>query len=164
MPITRYIYWYNPFDMDMNIHIGRQQYMWTRMPSNNINTQSHFLRRMYEKLTYFCRESEILVSMLRFFMSSDVLLKSDGGTQQNMHFNVFVIVTRHNESIYDDKMEDRHTSAPCLTRSTYILLMASQSIADDATMTRQLWLDNTNNIILLVRCWFHSRRYSRPVV
>ena len=54
--------------MDLSIHIDRQHYIWTWMASNNINTQSHFLRRRYEKLSYFCREmgleSEMLVSIL----------------------------------------------------------------------------------------------------
>ena len=38
-------------------------------------------------------ESEIYVSTLRCFMST-FLLKSDGGTPQNIHFNVYVIVMR----------------------------------------------------------------------
>ena len=37
------------------------------------------------------------------------------------------------------KNDDLHTSIPCLTRSVYTLLMTSQSIADDFTMTKQLW-------------------------
>ena len=49
---------------------------------------------MYELVTYFRREiwlaSQIHVSTPRCFMSI-FLLKSNGGTQQNIYFNVFVI-------------------------------------------------------------------------
>ena len=59
---------------------------------------------------------------------------------------------------------DLHTSTRCPTRSGYILLMTSQSFADDVTMTRQLRHDHMNSDIWLVRYRFCSRRYSRPVV
>ena len=42
--------------------------------------------------------------------------------------------------------------------------MTSQSIADDVTMTRQLWRDHVSSDIQLVRYRFYSRRYSRSVV
>ena len=60
---------------------------------------------------------------------------------------ISLFLTRHNESIKDDKNGDPHTSTPCLTRSVYILLMTSQSIADDVTMTEQLWRDRVNIVI-----------------
>ena len=40
------------------------------------------------------------------------------------------------ESTNDDKDDDLHTSLPCLTFSVFVLLMTSQSIADDVTMTK----------------------------
>ena len=46
----------------------------------------------------------------------------------------------------DEKNDDLYTSSPCLTRSSFVLLMMSQSIADDVTMTRQLWRDHVKMI------------------
>ena len=67
---------------------------------NNINTQSHFLRRRYEKLTYFRRglvvESEIHVSTPQYFMPT-FLLKFVGGTPQNTG-----LPTPKNEFPYSD--------------------------------------------------------------
>ena len=60
---------------------------------------------------------------------------------------IILFHTRHNESINDDKNDDLYSSSPCLTRSILILLMTSQPIADDVTMTRQLWRDHANNDI-----------------
>ena len=45
----------------------------------------------------------------------------------------------------DYKYDDLHTSSH--TRLIFILLIMSQSIADDATMTRQLWHDHVNTDI-----------------
>ena len=59
------------------------------------------------------------------------------------------------------KNDDRHTSTLCLTHWVYVLLMTSQSIGHDVTMTGQLWSGHVTNDILLVRYWFNSRRYSR---
>ena len=47
----------------------------------------------------------------------------------------------------DNKNDDPYTSSPCLIRSIFILLMTSQSIADDITMTRQLWRAHVNSDI-----------------
>ena len=58
-----------------------------------------------------------------------------------------LFLTRHNESINDDKNDDVYTSSLCLTRSVFVLPMTSQSIADDVTMTRQLWRDHVNRDI-----------------
>ena len=65
------------------------------------------------------------------------------------HESTYIILffTWHNKSVNDDKNDDRHTSTLCLTCSVYILLMTSQSIVDDFTMTRQLWHDHVNNDI-----------------
>ena len=60
---------------------------------------------------------------------------------------VILFLTWHNESINDYKTDDLYTSSSCLTRSVLVLLMMSQSIADDVTMTRQLWLNRMNNNI-----------------
>ena len=49
---------------------------------------------------------------------------------------IILFLTRHNESINDDRNDDVYTSSPCLTHSVFVLLMTSQSIADDVTMTR----------------------------
>ena len=57
------------------------------------------------------------------------------------HKNKYIILflTEYNESINDDQSDDVHTWSLSLTRLVYILLVASQSIADDITITRQLW-------------------------
>ena len=51
---------------------------------------------------------------------------------------IISFLTRHNESINDYKNDELYTSSPCLTRSVFVLLMTSKSIADDVTKTRQL--------------------------
>ena len=70
-------------------------------------------------------------------------------TETVRHESTYIILflTRHNESINEDKIDDLYTSSPCLTRSVFVLLMTSQSIADDATMTKQLWRDHVNGDI-----------------
>ena len=77
---------------------------------------------------------------------------------------IIIFLTRHNVSINDDKNDNLYTSSPCLTRSVFVPLMMSQSIADDVTITRLLWGDHVNSNILLVRYRFYLRRYLRPVV
>ena len=59
---------------------------------------------------------------------------------------LFLFLTRHNESKFDDK-NDLYTSFLCLTRSVFVLLVTSQSIADDITMIRHLWRDHVNSDI-----------------
>ena len=70
-------------------------------------------------------------------------------TEKNRHESTYIILflKRHNESINDDKNGDLYTSSPCLTRSVLVLLVKSQSIADDVTMTRQLWHGHVNSDI-----------------
>ena len=53
----------------------------------------------------------------------------------------YFFFTWHNESINEDKSYDLYISSPCLTRSVFVLLVTSQSIADDVAMTSQ-WPDN----------------------
>ena len=60
---------------------------------------------------------------------------------------IILFLTRHNESINDYKNEELYTSSPCLIRSVFVLLMTSQSTADDVTMTTQLWRDHVNSDI-----------------
>ena len=69
------------------------------------------------------------------------------GTVRHESTYIILFLTRHKESIKDDKNDDLYTSSPCLGRLVFILLMTSQSIADDVTMTRQLWHDHVNNDI-----------------
>ena len=59
---------------------------------------------------------------------------------------IILFLARPNVSIIDDK-NDFYTSSPCLTLSVFVLLMTSQSIADDVTIRRQLWRDHVNNDI-----------------
>ena len=77
---------------------------------------------------------------------------------------IILFLTWHNESINDNKSDDLYTLSPCLTRLDFVLLMTSQSIADDVTTTWQLWRDHVNCDIQLVRNRFYSQRYSRPVL
>ena len=51
---------------------------------------------------------------------------------------IILFLTRYNVSINDDKNNNLYTSSPCLTCLVFILLMTSQSIADDVTIMRQL--------------------------
>ena len=62
------------------------------------------------------------------------------------------------------KNDELRTMGPFLIHSVHVLLMASQSIVYDATMTKQLWHDHMESNIELVRYRFYSRLYSRPVV
>ena len=86
------------------------------------------------------------------------LRSSEGNKHQNntrvsteavRHESTYIILylTRHKESINDDKHDDLYTSFPCLTCSVFVLLMTSQSIGDDVTMTWQLWRDHVNSDI-----------------
>ena len=60
---------------------------------------------------------------------------------------IVVFLTRHSESMNDEKNDDLYTSSPCLIRSVFVLLMSSQSIADDVTMTRHIWRIHVNSDI-----------------
>ena len=64
------------------------------------------------------------------------------------HKSTYIILylTRHSESVNDVK-NDINTSSPCLIRLVFVLPMMSQSIADDVTITRQLWCHHMNNDI-----------------
>ena len=58
---------------------------------------------------------------------------------------IILFLTWHNQSIHDDKNDDLCTLSPCRTCSVFGLLMTSQSIADDVTVTRQLWHSHVNS-------------------
>ena len=88
-------------------------------------------------------------SQVLFWCLFPSLLCNEGNKHQNntrvsaetvRHESTYIILylTRHNESINDSKNDDVYTSSPCFTHSVFVLLMTSQSIADDVTMTRQL--------------------------
>ena len=81
-------------------------------------------------------------------LTRGLLWRNEGNKRQNntrvstetvRYENTYIIYffTRHNESIIDDKNGDPYTSSKCFTRSGFVLLMTSQSIADDVTMTRE---------------------------
>ena len=55
---------------------------------------------------------------------------------KSTYINLFL--TWHNEPISDDKNDAFYTSSPCLTLLVFILLMTSQLIANDVTMTRKI--------------------------
>ena len=59
-----------------------------------------------------------------------------------------------------DENDDPQTSTPFLCRPVYVLLMASQSIADDVTIIRQIWREHMKNDVQFVRYRFDLRRYS----
>ena len=50
---------------------------------------------------------------------------------------IILFLTGHNVSINDDKNDELPILSPCLTRLVFVLLMTSQSIADDVKITRQ---------------------------
>ena len=81
--------------------------------------------------------------------SSDELFQCSRDGYFDCHESTYIILflARHNEFINDDKNDNLYTSSPCLARSVFVLLVTSQSIADDVTMTRQLWRDHVNNDI-----------------
>ena len=60
---------------------------------------------------------------------------------------IILFLTQHNKCINDDKNDYLHISTPCLTRSVYILQLMLKSIADDITMTRQLWCEHVKRDI-----------------
>ena len=70
-------------------------------------------------------------------------------TETVRHESTYIILflTRHNDDKNNDKSVDLHTSTQYFTRKVYVLLMTSQSIADDVTITTQLWRDHVNNDI-----------------
>ena len=70
-------------------------------------------------------------------------------TEAVRHESTYIIffLTQHNETITYDNKNYLCTSSPCLTRSLSVLLMMSQLIADDITMTSQLWCDHMNSDI-----------------
>ena len=98
------------------------------------------------------------VTRVLFWCLFPELRSNDGNKHQNStrvsaltvrHKSTYIILilTWHNESINDAKNEDLHTSSPCLNHSLYVLLMTSQSIGDDVTMTRQLWCEHVTSDI-----------------
>ena len=78
------------------------------------------------------------------FIKYYLLNKHKNNTRVNAekvrHESTYIILflTRHTESINDDKNDDLYTSSPCLTCSVFVLRMTPQSIADDVTITKQL--------------------------
>ena len=90
--------------------------------------------------------------------------------QLSQEYYIILFLTRHNESINDDKNYDLHILFPCLTHSVDALLMMSQLIADDVTMTRQLWCDISSDINFIHRdihgqlCKKHSSHWLKRVI
>ena len=70
-----------------------------------------------------------------------------GETVRHESTYIILFITRRNESTNDDKNDDLYTSSLCVTRSVVVLVMTSQSIADNVTMTRQLWCNHVNSDI-----------------
>ena len=80
---------------------------------------------------------------------------------------IILFLTRHNKSINDDKNDNLYTSSPCLTRSVFVLLMTSQSIADNVTMTRQydviMWVVISNSLYMdFIHSDIHGLSYKKP--
>ena len=71
------------------------------------------------------------------------------GTETVRHESTYIILflTGYEESINDDENDDLYISSPCITCSVFVLLMTSLQIADDVTMTKQLWRYHVNNYI-----------------
>ena len=59
---------------------------------------------------------------------------------------IILFLTRHSAPINDDKNDDIQTSSPCRASSVSVLL-TPESIADDVTITRQLWRDHEKSDI-----------------
>ena len=53
--------------------------------------------------------------------------------------SIYIILFLNNKSINDPDHNNLGTSTPCFTRLVNVPFMMSQLIADDVTMTRQLW-------------------------
>ena len=65
---------------------------------------------------------------------NDIQASAETARHESTYIILFLI--RHNESINGYKNVDLYTSSPCLTRSVFVLLMTSQSIADGVAMAR----------------------------
>ena len=98
------------------------------------------------------------------------LRSNDGNKYQNntrvstetvYHESTYVILflTRHNDYINDDKNDDLYTPSPCLTRSVFVLLLTSQSIVGDVTMTRQLRRDHVNSSQVIKWVFFSTETH-----
>ena len=62
--------------------------------------------------------------------------------------NILIFISYITQRIHKWRYNDNlHTSTPCVTCSIFILMMTSQSIADDVTMTRRSWRDHVDNDI-----------------
>ena len=73
-----------------------------------------------------------------YYSISKIKLQNNTETVHREATYIILFLTRYNKSINDNKNGDLYTSSPCLTRSGFVLLMTSHSIADDVTMIRQL--------------------------
>ena len=98
---------------------------------------------------FSARERGIFVLIVLKFVRNKHKNNTRVSTETVLHKSTYIILflTRHNKCINDDKNDDLYTSSPCRARSVFVLLMTSQSIADDVTITRQLWRDHVNNDI-----------------
>ena len=118
-----------------------------------------FLVDWYHSCTHFCTVvSQAGIRRDLCMYSSDELFQHSENKHQNdtrVNTETFcyestyitLSITWQNESINDDKNDDLYTSFPCLTRSVFVLLMTSQSIADDSTMIKRMWRDHVNSDI-----------------
>ena len=107
-------------------------------------------RIKYEIMYVLAWRTVYVLTRVLFWCLSPGLRSNQGNKHQNntrvsawtvCHKSTYIILyfTRHNESINDVENQDLHNWSPCLTCSVYVLLMTSQSIGDDVSMSRQLW-------------------------
>ena len=96
---------------------------------------------MYSSDELFQRSREGYVGVYNTRVSAETVRNSSWSTY------IILFLTRYNESNNGDKNDDLYTSSVCLTRSVFVLLVRSQSIADDVTMTGQLWRNHVNSDI-----------------
>ena len=102
---------------------------------NNACTQVTNCFSAHERVIFFSRVA------LQFGKEAQNNTRVSTETVRDESTYIILFLTRHNVSINDDKNNDVYTSSPFLTRSVFVPLMTSQSIADDVTIPRQLWYD-----------------------
>ena len=127
-----------------------------------LNLRMHIENNVCTRLTNYFSALERVICCLGNKHKNNTQVKAETVHHESTYIILFL--TRHTESINDDKNDGLYTSSPCLTRSVFVLLMTLQSITDDVTITRQLWCDHVNSDSLLARYRFYSRRWCRPVV
>ena len=107
---------------------------------------------MYSSDELFCPHERVILVFFPELRSNEgnkhqINTRVSAETIRHESAYIILFLTWYNEFINYDKTDDLYTSSPCLTRSFFVLLVTSQSIANDVTMVKHLWRDHVNNDI-----------------